>query len=225
MKGDLTGFEWCLTIKDDVAAAPKLTALDDGTINLTAANAYHLSPRGDVIKASKINLTGSWVRGVDPVTHASATGGDGNTNTGWEPWRKPVLFIFNDQGGHDATRGIRRRRDLTEQPSIAAERVVLLGLRVPHESTIDAETVHVRQPVRHRRAVRRFGRRRAEKAVRVEEGKHPIHGFYLSGNRLSLEPDCVVRRDLRVSAHLPACPTVAADLTDPARQQRLGLSP
>jgi hypothetical protein len=47
-----------------------------------------------------VNTTSNWVRGVDPVSHATATGGDGNTGTGWEPWRQPVLFVYNDKGEH-----------------------------------------------------------------------------------------------------------------------------
>ncbi len=103
LAADLGSFVWCLQIADDATCAPKLQALSDGNLSLIGTNAYHISGDGEVVKASAIYLTNNWSRGVDPLTHASATGGDGNTNTGYEPWRKPVLFLFDDQGDHTDT--------------------------------------------------------------------------------------------------------------------------
>jgi len=100
LKRDLSGFEWCRKLMDDTSNAPKLELLKDGRIALTSTYAYHFSVEGKLLKATKVQTTSNWVRGVDPMSHATATGGDGNTNTGWEPWRKPVLFVYNDRGEH-----------------------------------------------------------------------------------------------------------------------------
>lgn len=100
MKSDLSGFEWCYLLEDDLWTAPKLKLLKDGKFSLIASNAYHFSSAGKLLKATKLQTTSNWSRGVDPVTHSTATGGDSNTSTGWEPWRQPVLFIFNDKGEH-----------------------------------------------------------------------------------------------------------------------------
>ena len=99
LKPDLSGFVWLQTLSDSAGTAPKLHVLDDGSINLTGKNAYHLSAAdGEVTKSTNLSLTNSWVRGVDPATHATSQGGDTNTNTGYEPWRRPGLTIRNSEG-------------------------------------------------------------------------------------------------------------------------------
>ncbi len=100
LRPDLSGFIWAHTLKDDHREAPELSVLNNGLISLIAGNAYHINTDGAIVKATAVPITNSWVRGVDPVTHGFATGGDSHTRTGWEPWRKPVMFIFDDQGQH-----------------------------------------------------------------------------------------------------------------------------
>ncbi len=100
LRPDLRGFEWCLTLRDDAGAAPKLRTLTDGNIGLVGAHAYHITPRGQIARATEIGLTGSWVQGIDFETHAEARGGDGNTRTGWEPWRQPSFQMFNADREH-----------------------------------------------------------------------------------------------------------------------------
>ncbi|MCC5849187.1 MAG: hypothetical protein JJU29_13960 [Verrucomicrobia bacterium] len=95
MRSDLSGFEWCLMLKDSRDGAPTLRLLKDGNIGLLGANAYHFSPDGEILRATTIGYTNSWVRGVDFESHAEARGGDGNTNTGWEPWRQPSFQIIS----------------------------------------------------------------------------------------------------------------------------------
>ena len=95
LRSDLSGFEWCLTLKDSRDGAPTLRLLKDGNIGLVGANAYHFSPEGEILRATAIGYTNSWVRGVDFESHAEARGGDGNSNTGWEPWRQPSFQIIS----------------------------------------------------------------------------------------------------------------------------------
>ncbi len=96
VRDDLSGFEWCLKIPDSRDAAPKLRVLDDGTVGLVGKNAFHFSPEGRNTKATSLDLTGRWSRGVDFKTHAHPTGADTNSNTGWEPWRRPGLYVNVD---------------------------------------------------------------------------------------------------------------------------------
>jgi hypothetical protein len=97
---DLKGIVWAITLKDSSGSPPRVVVLDDGTIAVTGKNAFHLDPSGALRKATPLALTKNWVRGVDPRSHAFATGGDAMTHTGWEPWRKPVLFVHDAAGRH-----------------------------------------------------------------------------------------------------------------------------
>jgi hypothetical protein len=97
---DLKGIAWAVTLKDSSGAAPQVRVLEDGTVSVVGKNAVHLDADGRVRKATPLALTKNWVRGVDPRTHAFATGGDQMTHTGWEPWRKPTLFIHDAAGKH-----------------------------------------------------------------------------------------------------------------------------
>lgn len=98
LKRDLSGFQWCRQIMDEAAYAPQLQLVAGETISVVGAHGYHFDRNGKLLKATKLVTTGKWCRGVDPLSHAVATGGDGNTSTGHEPWRKPVLQIQNDKG-------------------------------------------------------------------------------------------------------------------------------
>ncbi|MFM2091239.1 MAG: hypothetical protein RLZZ127_1728, partial [Planctomycetota bacterium] len=95
---DLRSVAWAVTLKDSAGAAPRVSVLDGGVVSVVGKNAFHLGTDGTLHKATAIALTKNWVRGVDSRTHAFATGGDSLTRTGWEPWRRPMLFLYDSAG-------------------------------------------------------------------------------------------------------------------------------
>jgi len=100
---DLSGFAWCRILKDTRQAAPKIKVIGDGRITLIGQHAHRLTADGELLEVGRLEMTNNWVRGVDPVSLALAKGGDSNTNTGWEPWRQPVLFVVDKHGEHTDT--------------------------------------------------------------------------------------------------------------------------
>ncbi|MCH8513768.1 MAG: hypothetical protein LAT83_19235 [Kiritimatiellae bacterium] len=100
---DLQRFEWCIRFNENKQQPPKLGFLEDGTISLIAKNAYHFSPEGEPLKATRHGLPGGYTRAIHPMTHALARGRDHNTRTGWEPWRRPTLQLFDEAGTHTDT--------------------------------------------------------------------------------------------------------------------------
>ena len=92
------GFVWLRTIPDDAEASPRLRVLEDGTISLLAAHAYHFDQNGEVQKATRVGLTNAWVGAIDHLSHANIRGEFRRTRTGWEPWHQPIFRVHNADG-------------------------------------------------------------------------------------------------------------------------------
>ncbi len=95
LKPDLSGFEWMKVFDDEADHTPQMRYIEDGTISVIGANGFHLNSKGDVIRSQSLGMTNKWQRGVDFKSFAQILGNFHRSGTGWEPWHRPFVYIYN----------------------------------------------------------------------------------------------------------------------------------
>jgi hypothetical protein len=103
IRPDLSGFDWLFRFQDDDNSSPQLRYIGNGTVSVVGRNGMHLNTRGEVTKAGHVGNIGGWQRGACFITFAQVVGNFHRTNTGWEPWHRPVVNIVNPDGSHRFT--------------------------------------------------------------------------------------------------------------------------
>ncbi|TVR44268.1 MAG: hypothetical protein EA402_07360 [Planctomycetota bacterium] len=104
INADLSGFVWCRRISDNPEQPPKLRVLEGGTLAVMGIHVHHLQPAdGQVLRSQPGALSNAWVTARNPEDFTWAGGAMRHTNTGYEPWRQPFLYVRtpeNDVIGH-----------------------------------------------------------------------------------------------------------------------------
>jgi hypothetical protein len=78
--------------------APKLEILNDGTLQFTAQDMRNFSASGEEIARVVVPGGLSHLAAVNPKDGTCTRGGEHHSPTGREPWRCPILDVFNPDG-------------------------------------------------------------------------------------------------------------------------------
>ncbi|MCH8474995.1 MAG: hypothetical protein LAT55_07180 [Opitutales bacterium] len=98
LKTDLSGFDWLLQLPDATDNTPQLRYIGDGTVSLVGENGFHFNENGELLKAINLGLTNAWTRAICFNTFARMSGHFHRSNTGWEPWHRPLTVIADPDG-------------------------------------------------------------------------------------------------------------------------------
>lgn len=94
---DASRVDWLRHLKGP-SNAPKLEILNDGSLQFTAQDLRNFSPAGMEIGCIVVAGGLGHLSAVNPKDGTSTRGGEHHSPTGREPWRCPVLNVFNPDG-------------------------------------------------------------------------------------------------------------------------------
>lgn len=103
MAPDLKSFEWVWVLEGWRNAPDKLFEGKDGEMFFKLDGIRCIGPDGTVFRSIKGGLGGrKELMGVHPTEGTLLIGGDYNSGTGREPWRRPTLAVLSPEGEHIA---------------------------------------------------------------------------------------------------------------------------
>ena len=88
---------WVWVFEGHRSAASRIWRADDGWVLFELRGLKKVSPDGTKVVEVPVDAGGRLLT-VDPRTGRAVSGGDRNSSTGREPWRKPMLYGHDDAG-------------------------------------------------------------------------------------------------------------------------------
>ncbi|TVR12031.1 MAG: hypothetical protein EA401_09915 [Planctomycetota bacterium] len=94
LSDDLTNFVWMLSVNDNAGqGAPRLQELADGRISIMGLHNHRVTKNGVVDQSTSGSPYNNWVGVRDHESLYYIAGAMNHSNTGYEPWRRPFVYL------------------------------------------------------------------------------------------------------------------------------------